>query len=109
MELDPNNANTNGNYAGFLLAQGKKATATPYLDKGYENCEINSILIELWFYRYAHYLEYLEEAHKKLMELIEQGIRSPHWSFDDNIAQAEKDGHPNVEDLKRLAKIITEV
>ncbi len=109
LELEPDDADYNGNYASFLLAQGKKDTAKPYLNKAFEKCTENQLQIELWFYRYAHYLEYFEEAHKKLIELIEQGIRSPYWNFEDNIKQAEKDGHPNVKELKRLAKIITEV
>lgn len=109
LELDPDGANKNGNYASFLLVKGLKDKATSYLEKAFELCTTDTLLIELWYYRYAHYPEFLNEAHNRILELLESGVRSPGWNFDDNIKLAEKESHPNVEELKRLAKIITEV
>ncbi|MBK7853520.1 MAG: hypothetical protein IPJ79_00125 [Bacteroidetes bacterium] len=79
--------------------------AIGYLNKAFENNhQQNDLTIELWFYRYAHLPEYLKEAEKKIEELLSQSIRSIHWNFDGNIAQAIKDKHPNPEKLKEFAK-----
>ncbi len=108
LALDPDNELNNGNYAGLLLAQGRKEEATPYLNKAFDKCRYESYMLELWFYRYAHYPEYREAALQKLNKLIEGGVRSPGWSFDDNISRAEKEGHPDIARLKKIASVITE-
>jgi Tfp pilus assembly protein PilF len=35
LEIEPDNANTNGNYAQFLLIKGEKSQAQVYLDKAF--------------------------------------------------------------------------
>ena len=42
------------------------------------------------------------------MALLETGARSEGWDFSGNIAQAEKDGHPNIALLRTLADTITQ-
>lgn len=109
LELDPNDANDNGNYAQFLLIQGQIEKAKEHITKAFENhTKENDLLVELWFYRWAHYPEYFDEAKKELDKLLEAGYHSIGWNFDDNIERAKKDGFEDIELLKRYAKRITE-
>lgn len=108
LEIHPDEASWNANYAQLLLQMGQKEEAIPFLEKAFGNCNSDGLLLELWFYRYAHFPEYQEEALKKMNELIARGIRSPGWDFTGNIAQAEKEKHPGIAQLKNLAKLISE-
>ena len=108
LSADPNNANINGNYAQILLEKGKLKEAKIYIDTAYKNrSNENDLLIELWFYRYAHYPEYLKEAETEIENLLKNGFRSVGWDFSGNIEQAIKNGHSNPEKLKEFAKRIT--
>jgi Tfp pilus assembly protein PilF len=108
LELGPANANNFGNYSKFLLAQNRKEDAIPYLEKAFELCANEDLLLELWFYRYAHYTEYYHEAKNKIEELLDKGVRSPGWDLAANVERAIKDGHPEPDELKRFAKMISE-
>lgn len=106
--IEPNHANTNGNYAQFLLVLGKKEEAKSYIENAFKNQPIeNDLLIELWFYRLAHYSEYFEEAKKEIDTLLEKGIRSIGWDFSRNIEQAKKEAHKDIKLLEEYAKKIT--
>ena len=108
LDINPNAFNTNCNYAQMLLELGKTQLAQKYIEKAFDNIiEENDALIELWFYRYAHYPEFLVEAEKKIEELLSKGIRSIAWNFDGNIEIAVKKNHPNPEKLKEFAQRIT--
>jgi len=107
ISLNPNIAITNGNYAQILLERGQKEEAKKYIDIAFENGGGNELLIELWFYRYAQYPEFREEAELKIEELLLKGLRSKGWDFSGNIEQAIKDGHPNPDKLKEFAQRIT--
>jgi protein O-mannosyl-transferase len=107
LENNPDEASVNGNYSQLLLEQGKKNEAEKYLQKAFSLAGENDLRLELWFYRYAHYPEYLEEAEKNMDELLDKGIRSIDWDFNGNITQAIKEGHPNLDKLKDFAKRIS--
>lgn len=108
LEADPNHSNSLGNYSQFLLSKGRKDEATPLLIRAFENCEDEkSLLLELWFYRYAHYPAYMEEAKQHIEALLAEGIRSPGWDLQPNIDRAIADGHPDQAELKRLAVAIS--
>lgn len=104
---DPTDCINHGNYAQLLLEAGKIQEAKVYIQAAFNSKEEKDLLIELWFYRYAHYPEYLEEAEKKIEELLEKGLRSIDWDFDGNIKQALLTKHSNPEKLKEFAKRIT--
>jgi tetratricopeptide (TPR) repeat protein len=104
---DPNDANINSNYAQVLLVKGKIKEADKYIQRAFNSAKENDTLIELWFYRYAHFPEFLSEAENKIEELLPNGVRSIGWDFNGNIEQATKDGHPNPEKLKEFARRIT--
>ena len=109
LELDPNNANQTGNYAQLLLIKGDKEKGKEYINKAFTfNIDNKSLLVELWFYRYAHFPEWYEEGYKRLLELVKNGARSIGWNLKPNIEQAKKDGHPHIDLLYKFDKIITE-
>ena len=64
-------------------------------------------MVELWFYKYAHYTESLAEAESKIEEFVKEGVRSLGWNLEENVEAAIKNGHPNPMKLKELAKRIT--
>ncbi|MCH8170190.1 MAG: hypothetical protein IIB07_03540 [Bacteroidetes bacterium] len=111
LAIDPEDANINGNYAIFLLIRNRKNEATKYLEKAFQinNNEKNDLLVELWFYKYAHYIESLNESEKAIEVLLKEGVRSIGWNLDQNIEVAIENGHPNPEKLKELAQRITKL
>lgn len=111
LTIAPTNANANINYAQFLLERKELFKAEEYLEKALilNAGRKNDILIELWFYRYAHFSEFLIKAENKLKELLSEGIRSIGWNFNGNINEAIENNHPNPEKLQEFAlKISTE-
>jgi len=109
LSIEPENADLNGNYAQILLITNRLKDATKYLEKAFItiNNEIDGLLIELWFYKYAHYLESLDESEKTIEKLLKEGVRSVGWNLEDNIEVAIKNGHPNPNRLKEFAERIT--
>lgn len=104
----PDDANFNINYAQFFLIQGKTQDALIYMQKAFINIVgANNVLLELWFYRYAHFPEFLSEAEAKIEELLSKGVRSIGWDFSENIKRAIKDGHHNRQKLKKYASKIS--
>lgn len=108
LEINPNNANCNGNYSQLLLIKGKKEEANFYIENAFKNHTTeNDLLVELWFYRLAHYPEYFEKAKNELNLLLSKGFKSIGWNFSKNIEQAKKEEYQNIELLKDYAKRIT--
>ncbi len=107
LEIAPSNLNTNSNYAQMLLEQGKTKDAEEYIKIAFNESIENDLLLELWFYKYAHYPEFLEEGETKIEELLDKGIRSIDWDFSANISEAIKKGHPKPDKLKEFGERIT--
>ncbi|MCD6161870.1 MAG: hypothetical protein J7K40_05590, partial [candidate division Zixibacteria bacterium] len=110
LEIEPDNANLLGNYAGFLLSQGRVDKGFEYLDKAFKLCYRDEVELECQFYMYAHSKDdnKQKDSLTKIKELIESDVKSPHWNLDNNVNRAIKDGHPEPEFLKALAKVITD-
>jgi tetratricopeptide (TPR) repeat protein len=51
LELKPDNAEINSNYAQFLFIKGEESQAQVYLDKAFNFADNQDLLVELWFYR----------------------------------------------------------
>lgn len=64
------------------------------------------LILELWFYRLAHFHKEYPEAREKILEILKKGVRDEGWDFSPTIARAEADGHPDVPMLKKLADVI---
>ncbi len=108
LELDPQNALHTGNYVQMLLARGDKKQGEKYLEKAFSLKPPNEdLLLELWFYRYAHFANRYKQADEEIIKLLKKGVRSPGWDLSPNIERAKLDGHPAIDRLEKLAKIIT--
>jgi tetratricopeptide (TPR) repeat protein len=109
VDTDPNDANNLSNYAGFLFGLGLFPKGVEYLRRA-ELVEEKPLALEaeLLFYRVAHDPDSWPKVLAKLRKVVEAGARSPGWSFEANIARAEKNGHPNIALLRTLAKVVTE-
>ena len=109
LSIEPEDGVFNGNYASFLLITNRIKEATKYLEKAFSlnNNEKNDLLVELWFYKYAHYLESIEESEKIIEVLLSEGVRSIDWNLDLNVKTAIENGHPNPEKLKEFEQRIT--
>jgi protein O-mannosyl-transferase len=106
--INPLNANLNGNFSQFLLIQNRKDEAKLYLQKAFElQTNEEDLLVELWFYKLAHFQEEYPTAKDKLDELIALEYKSPNWDLSQNIEQAIKENHPHIEVLKEYANKIS--
>ncbi|RYY29746.1 MAG: tetratricopeptide repeat protein [Sphingobacteriaceae bacterium] len=109
LTTNPDNANVNANYAQILLERSKTFEAEKYMLKAFTYKNDDDALIELWFYRFAHFPKFILEAEIKIEELLSIGIRSIGWDFSGNIREAIKNKHPKPEKLQEFAlKISTE-
>ncbi len=111
-EIDPKDATNLGNFAGFLLARGNE-NGFSILEKALELAREQSLkdtLLECLFYQYAHSKD--KKLQRKSLEEIKilvkkEKIRSPGWNLSDNIERAIKDGHPDLNFVEKLAKVIS--
>ena len=105
---DPKDASILGNYAEFLLVTGRRDEGLAIMT-ALETLASNELALTVVsaFSRYAHDPEHRAESLAKLKRLIAENARSPGWNLSRNIAQAERDGHPNGALLKALDAVIT--
>ncbi|WP_287128784.1 SIR2 family protein [Candidatus Cyanaurora vandensis] len=98
LEIDANNANHLGNYAGFLLSKGRTEEGLSILDRALNAPEIASspaLLVECWFYSLAHGKpEKRRQALYNLKQALVEGKRSPGWNLKTNIEQDSEGGTP---------------
>ena len=107
--MDPDHANNNGNYAGFLLARGRTVEANPYLERAEKDVDNKDLQLELHFYRLAHFPDTEQASRCAIHDLLGQGERSPKWGFSRNIERAEEEGCSYVDELRDVAQKISEV
>lgn len=111
LKLDSTDPICLGNYSHLLIiSRNDFSNAKVYIDKAFESVpEDLGILSELWFYRYAHYPEYLKQGEQELEKLIEQGAKSIDWNLQAHVDIAAKNGHPDIEKLQLFADLITKL
>ena len=110
MELNPNSANNIGNYAHHIIISSHDFhRAETYIDRAFEivNSKNLSLLSELWFYRYAHYVKWLDESKEELEILTKKSAKSIGWNLDSHIKIAKMNDHPNISKLVEFANLIT--
>ena len=109
MAVDPSDACMLGNYAGLLLAQGKRLEGSAVLDELLplaSGSATPGLAAECWFYAFAHRPpKRRDEALRNLRRVLESEDRSPGWNLALNIAQARRDGHPDAIWLEKLASV----
>jgi len=107
MKADPNDANVLSNYAQMLLAQGRPEGEGMLRNALNFPSNAPDLLVELNFYRLAHFSDEGADALAELKRLLTDGARSKGWDLAPNIERAIKDGHPNPELLQALADVIS--
>jgi hypothetical protein len=62
------------------------------------------------FYRYAHSKDegLQNKTLKEIKKILGDGVRSPGWDLSGNVERAVKDGHPQPEFLRKLAKVVSD-
>ncbi|MBF0401398.1 MAG: hypothetical protein HQL90_11585, partial [Magnetococcales bacterium] len=108
IESDPNDANTLGNFAGFLLGIGNPS-GLEILKRvvALESTE-EALQLELAFYCLAHWPEQWDAALRQTRLLIAKGVRSPGWDLTANCHQAALQQHPQVDFLRALAQVVAD-
>jgi tetratricopeptide (TPR) repeat protein len=112
IHLDPENANSAGNLARLLFAIDRKKEAENYWNLAFKNHDPKSelpLLLELYFYHYAHGAtrEVRQDAKKQVEKLLGEGVTSPGFDLTANVEKARKDNHEEIEEVERLAKAIS--
>ncbi|WP_130472413.1 tetratricopeptide repeat protein, partial [Candidatus Magnetaquicoccus inordinatus] len=107
LSADANDANSLGNYAGFLLGRGELAEGSAFLRKALVQPNLPEALqLELCFYRLAHLPEEWAEALLLTKTLLTNKVRSPGWDLSINCQQAAQQNHPHSAFLNHLAQVI---
>jgi len=110
LEIDPKNANIYGNYAKSLIISNQKKKAKEYIDKALnlnKDAEYD-LLLELLFYIYAVFFKEYPKSKTKVEELIAKGIKSIGWDLSEILKIAEKEKHPDYQQLVEFEKKITQ-
>jgi tetratricopeptide (TPR) repeat protein len=107
----PSLTNTLGNLAQLLFWQGRTDEARTLLDRALANiqganAESAALVVELWFYQYAHVPEARSKALRTLKYLLLRGASSPEWPLDPDVERAVQSGHPQPNLLRRIADVI---
>ena len=109
LEAEPRHANNLGNYAQLLLASGRREEGWERLEQALAcGGQFPALLVELWFYAYAHGGQKWPDALGRLKSLLQAGTRSRGWDLSDNVARARSDGHPEPELVAALSEVIGE-
>lgn len=112
LAVDGKHANTLANLAGLLLARGEAGEGREMWRRAMEcaatHPQPDILALELWFYAYAHLPEQREEALRRVVELLERGVRSKGFDLSATVARARRDGHPRAELVAALAEVIAD-
>ncbi len=105
LEKENDNAIINANYASFLFGLNQVDNGKVYFEKAWHlnNNVRNDLLIELWFYKYAHFVDSREESENEILQLLKEGVRSIDWNFEQNINVAIENGHPFPSKLQQFS------
>jgi Tfp pilus assembly protein PilF len=109
LELESDNAINLSNFGQLLLILKRDKEGFALIKKAIGMPGNDTASLECNFYLHAHSKETdaQKEALKKIKELIKSGIRSDGWDLSANVERAIKDGHPEIEFIKVLAKVIS--
>lgn len=110
VEIEPNDADFNGNYAGFLFSIGNHKSAEKHLQLAPDNAspgKEKNLLLECYFYEYAHITSKRKNAETELLKLLELGVSSLGFELSQNVDRAIKDGHSSPDKLRDYAQRIS--
>jgi len=107
IEANPKEPEFLCNYARLLLIQGKKSESKICIDKAISlNPANDNLLLELWFYRYALFPEWREDARREINILRQKGARLSRENMIPVIEITEKEGHLDARQLNELFETI---
>jgi hypothetical protein len=100
--------NALGNLAQIVLASGRQDEGATLVSQVLESEAVPGPLeLEVRFYALTHGLDVYEDSLNRIRELLEQGFRSPDWSFEPNLEWARAHHVPNLSVLIELASQIS--
>lgn len=109
VEAGPEDPNIQGNFARLLFAAGRAEEGRGHLAHALELAgEAEALRCELYFYAYAHATDAYPEALTSLHALLTAGARSRGWDLGANVERARAEGHPEVERIAALARVIAD-
>ena len=111
IEIEPEDANNLGNYAKYLITVNEIQKASVIIEEAFKfnNSELESLELELWFYRYSVLFDKYEDAKVEIESLMKRGVTSPGWDLSQILSRAKELNHPDYEYLCSVNKRITSV
>ncbi len=111
IQLDPEDPIAFTNYAQNYIAVRNFDKANALIKKAFNlNGEkMNDVSLELWFCRYAIFLDEYKDADKEIEKLLEKGIQSAGSELGHILEVAKELNHPDYKNLCELEKQITKL
>jgi protein O-GlcNAc transferase len=106
LEANPEHGNTLGNYARHALTKGDRRKAEGLIERALRVAEDQSLLVELWIYRFASDGG-TELAKQKIQTLVLGGARSPGWDLEGVLGQARSRSHPELSWLEKVVEVVS--
>jgi len=108
LKLDPYSANKNGNYANLLILTNRIGESIEFIEKAFSYYkEEEDLILELWFYKLAHFPDDYQESKDNLDKYLEMNFKSDGWDFSLSIKKAIENGNKNIDELKDYATKIS--
>ena len=93
-------------YAQMKLIEEDFTFAEEIINRSFEQKLPPETLLELWFYRYAHFEKWIEKAEFEINKLLAEGVKTYAWGLTQNIVLALFSGHPYPEKLQDIARSV---
>lgn len=90
-------------WAQLKIFEGKLDEAEDIINQAFNANLPDEILLELWFYRYAHFTNWTEKAEYEINKMISKGVKTFAWGLTQNVVTAIFKGHPFPEKLQEFA------
>lgn len=111
LACDQKRENSKANLACLLIGQGGEDEAHDVIERVFAEASAQtaqSVILECWFYRYAVFPDWRDQAEGEILYLLADGIRSPGWDLSAVVARALELGHPDPDRLRDFADRISQ-
>lgn len=108
--IDSNNTNPTcfATFAQLKILKGEPKAAEKLIDKAFFLNPSDDLLLELWFYLYAHFEKRRIPAEQEMKKLLKNKVKSFVWGLQQNVVIAIFSGHPYPQKLEEYAKKISD-
>jgi Tfp pilus assembly protein PilF len=93
-------------YAQLKIYKEQFKDAEKLIDKAFSLDPSDDIKLQLWFYRYAHFNDYIQKAEFEMNKLLQKGVKTTAWGLQQNVIIAIFSGHKYPEKLENFSKQI---